>query len=147
VATGFEPGHFGSEHPYRGEGLSATLAALFEVEDVHAPIRAVYSSMNGENYWAKEWGVARIRHAACFDEETTIQHPSDCFRDAGAAMGPILVGLAALTAQADNRGQPALVYCSSDAGERAALLVSAPRRSSKSRELDERASRDREVLL
>lgn len=123
VALGQEPGHLYSEEPYRGEGLAETLAALITAEPVAGPIGEVFSSMNGESYWAKEWGVARIRHAGAFAEAHGMVHPADCFGDTGAAAGPLLAGLAALGVRDGHCRGPCLVYGSSDHGERAALLV------------------------
>jgi 3-oxoacyl-[acyl-carrier-protein] synthase-1 len=123
ASTGVEPGHLYSEEPYRGDGLAAVVRQLAESGDVTPPIREVYSSMNGENHWAKEWGVSFIRNRALFDEEHGLHHPADSFGDTGAASGPLMVGLAALGISAGYRHQPALVYCSSDRGDRAALTV------------------------
>ena len=52
--------------------------------------------MNGENYFAKEWGVSYIRNRSRFDADHGMHHPADCFGDTGAACGPLMVGLAAL---------------------------------------------------
>src|SRR5207247_5646166 len=88
-------------------------------------IQEVYSSMNGENHWAKEWGVTRIRSNGTFSPEHGMHHPADCYGDAGAACGPLMTGLAALGIKEGYRAAPALVYASSDQGRRAALSVSA----------------------
>ena len=80
--------------------------------------------MNGENHWAKEWGVSFIRNSAAFDPDHGFHHPADCYGDTGAACGPLMVGLAALGIRNGKQGGPTLVYGSSDRGERAALTVS-----------------------
>jgi 3-oxoacyl-[acyl-carrier-protein] synthase-1 len=121
VVSGFEDGHLNSEQPYRGDGLAATIRELSQAAD--QPVREVYSSMNGENHWAKEWGVAYIRNRAMFDEDFSIHHPADCVGDTGAACGPVMVGLAALGIARGYREAPTLVYCSSDLGDRAAVIV------------------------
>jgi len=125
VALDEEQGHLYSETVYRGEGLARTLAQLFSSGDVESPVAEVFSSMNGESHWAKEWGVGYIRNRASFLEDVTIQHPADCYGDTGSACGPLLVGLAALGMRDGYRRSPSLVYCSSDHGPRAALAVSA----------------------
>jgi 3-oxoacyl-[acyl-carrier-protein] synthase-1 len=116
-----EPGHFFNDEPYRGEGLD--LAFKQALEGFSGKIDAVYSSMNGENYWAKEYGVAYLRNRAAFIDDVRLEHPADCFGDLGAATGPVLLGLAAV----DLWRQPApaahLVYASSDAGARAAARL------------------------
>ena len=125
VAEGFEPGHLASTEPYRGDGLAGVLRQLTAAGVVASPVGEVYSSMNGESHWAKEWGVAYLRNKSIFQETHGMHHPADSFGDTGAACGPVLVGLAALGITQGYRRAPALVYGSSDSGPRAALLVSA----------------------
>jgi 3-oxoacyl-[acyl-carrier-protein] synthase I len=124
-AAGFEGGHLYSTEPYRGDGLAAAFAQLAGSGAIDAPIAEVYSSMNGESHWAKEWGVGFLRNRAAFRPDHGMHHPADSFGDTGAACGPILVGLAALGVKAGYRRAPALVYSSSDHGLRAATVVSA----------------------
>lgn len=125
VFQALEPGHLYSEEPYRGEGLAFALQQLVQSGRAAGPIQEVYSSMNGEGHWAKEWGVSRIRQNGTFSAEHGMHHPADSFGDTGAACGPVLVGLAALGIKAGYRRSPALVYASSDRGLRAALAVDA----------------------
>jgi 3-oxoacyl-[acyl-carrier-protein] synthase-1 len=125
AAHGVEVGHLYSDQPYRGDGLAATVTQLVDAGVVRGPIAEVWSSMNGENHWAKEWGVTFLRNQAAFLEGHRIHHPADCFGDTGAACGPALVGLQALGMRASYRQAPALIYCSSDSGPRAALAVNA----------------------
>jgi 3-oxoacyl-[acyl-carrier-protein] synthase-1 len=123
VAVDEEPGHFYSDAPYRGEGLARTLSQLFGSGDVDAPIAEVFSSMNGESHWAKEWGVGFIRNRSAFLDDSEMHSPADCYGDVGSASGPLLVGLAALGMHGGYRRSPSLVYCSSDHGLRSALAV------------------------
>lgn len=123
VAEGAEKGHLGSEQPYRGDGLAEVFAQLFGSTPRVAPVREVWSSMNGENFWAKEWGVGFLRQRERFDPGHTMNHPADCFGDLGAACGPVMVGLAASGIGEDYRHGPSLVYASSDGPARAALLL------------------------
>jgi 3-oxoacyl-[acyl-carrier-protein] synthase-1 len=125
VVTGFEAGHLYSDEPYRGDGLASTLARLVAVSVLEAPVAEVFSSMNGESYWGKEWGVAFIRNRAAFHPGHGMHHPAEYFGDTGAACGPIMVGLAAVGMRASYRRSPALVYGSSDRGPRAVVVVSA----------------------
>jgi 3-oxoacyl-[acyl-carrier-protein] synthase-1 len=125
VATAVEEGHLYSEAPYRGEGLAAALQQLLQEHRPPEPIRQVYSSMNGESHWAKEWGVAFLRNRAAFAPGHGVHHPADSFGDTGAACGPLLVGLAAWGAARGYRPGPCLVYGSSDRGARAVLTVRA----------------------
>jgi 3-oxoacyl-[acyl-carrier-protein] synthase I len=126
AATGYEEGHLSSEEPYRGDGLAATLEQLVQTGAAPAPIGEVYSSMNGESHWAKEWGVAFLRNRGAFAPDHGVHHPADSFGDVGAACGALLVALAALGVSGGYHRTPCLVYSSSDDGPRAALVVGAP---------------------
>lgn len=121
AVTGFEEGHLYSPTPYRGDGLANTISQL--APSASAPLNEVYSSMNGESHWAKEWGVSYLRNRALFDEHHRIHHPADCCGDTGAAAGPLMAGLAAIGIRDSYRRAPALVYGSSDRGARAAVVV------------------------
>jgi 3-oxoacyl-[acyl-carrier-protein] synthase-1 len=81
--------------------------------------------MNGENHWAKEWGVGFIRSSSAFADGHGMHHPADCYGDTGAAAGPLMAALAALAIAGRAHGSPVLVYGSSDRGERAALMMTA----------------------
>jgi len=121
-SVGSEPGHLHSEQPLRGDGLSQTIAAaLGAVSQDHLPCATIYANLNGERLGAKEWGVAQIRNKRFLAEDLHVVHPAECTGEAGAAMGPLLVALAAMSAA--KRPGLALVWCSSDEAERAALCV------------------------
>jgi 3-oxoacyl-[acyl-carrier-protein] synthase-1 len=125
VSTGFEKGHLESEEPYTGDGLAETFEALFaSAGKLPSPVPTVYAGFNGENHWAKEWGVSVIRHKGTLADEFEIEHPADCIGDTGAACGPLLVGMAAIGIEKAYRQAPVLVFASSDHGDRAAALVS-----------------------
>jgi 3-oxoacyl-[acyl-carrier-protein] synthase-1 len=121
-----ERGHRYATEPYRGDGLDGALRALFEaVSGGSEPVHTVYAGLNGEHFHAKEWGVASIRHQPHFAEDLAIEHPIDCLGDTGAALAPLMIGLAALGAQRGYRRSPCLVWCSSDLETRGAALVRA----------------------
>jgi 3-oxoacyl-[acyl-carrier-protein] synthase I len=125
VSTGEEKGHRYSEEIYRGDGLASTLQQLFgSVPQRTEKVRTGYAGFNGENFWAKEWGVAYMRSQEQFDTDFRVEHPADCFGDPGAALGPLAVGLAAIGMQKGYRNGPSLVWCSSDREPRAAALLS-----------------------
>jgi 3-oxoacyl-[acyl-carrier-protein] synthase-1 len=119
-----EPGHRYSDVPYRGDGLADAVRLAIQ-QGNGQKIHAIYSSMNGESFGAKEYGVACARNSASLAETVEHEHPADGFGDIGAACGPVLMGLAALDLQKGWRQGPALVYCSSDGEQRAAVCVSA----------------------
>jgi 3-oxoacyl-[acyl-carrier-protein] synthase-1 len=122
-SPGREPGHIYTDEPYRGEGLAETFESLFADVNTGPPIGCVYASFNGEHYWAKEFGVAMLRHRSRFTDDYQTEHPADCFGDVGAACGPVMLALACLGIKEGYRRSPALVFCSSDYGDRAAVLI------------------------
>lgn len=125
AATGFEPGHLYADAPYLGDGLAAAVGSLFAETPPAAPVACTYASFNGERYWAREFGVARIRNAAHFADAMLMEHPAECCGDLGAAHGPLLAALAAHGLAGGYRPGPCLVYASSDRGDRAAALLTA----------------------
>jgi 3-oxoacyl-[acyl-carrier-protein] synthase I len=123
VSHGFETGHLYSEEVYRGDGLASTIRGLLAGGVDGEAIADVYSSMNGESHWAKEWSVAFLRNKPAFLETLGTYHPADCYGDVGAACGPAMVALAGAGIRQGYRKGPALVYGSSDRGARAATIV------------------------
>ncbi|MFK8017520.1 MAG: hypothetical protein AB8G17_19005 [Gammaproteobacteria bacterium] len=118
-----EDGHRGSDAPYTGDGLSnAAKAALPGANG--QPISTVFSSMNGENLHAKEWGVTLARSGPAFTPDVTLEHPADCVGDTGAACGAVLLALAATGLRDRAVVSPTMIYCSSDGPERVAVCVS-----------------------
>ncbi len=124
VGLGVEKGHRYSPEPYRGDGLAQAFRALFDGLPADAPkVSCVYAGFNGESMPAKEWGVAQIRNSKRFAEEMSIEHPADCLGDAGAALGPLMVALAAMGIRDGYRREPCLVWSTSDREARAAAMV------------------------
>jgi 3-oxoacyl-[acyl-carrier-protein] synthase-1 len=122
--TASEPGHLASTQPYRGEGLASAVTAALD----NAPtgkIRTLYSSMNGEHFFAKEHGVALMRNNARLEENMKIEHPADCLGDLGAAFGPVAMGIAAAQLLDGRAASPCVVCCSSDGEPRAAAVMHA----------------------
>jgi 3-oxoacyl-[acyl-carrier-protein] synthase-1 len=120
---GQEQGHRYSKEPYLGNGLADAVRAAVQGVPGRA-IRTVFCSFNGESFGAKEWGVAAIRNAEALHGDFRLEHPADCFGDLGAAMAPVLVGLAALGLRKGYTPGPSLVWCASEGALRAASLVS-----------------------
>jgi len=117
-----EPGHWFSDEPYRGEGLDAAFkGALADYKG--PPIHSIYNSMNGERYWAKEYGVATIRSRKKVGDDHQVVHPAEHFGDLGCATAPSLIALAACDLLNNPKAESHLVYSSSDTGLRGALIV------------------------
>lgn len=120
-----ESGHRYSSEPYKGEALSEAIrAALAPMNG--AKVRSVFASLNGESFGAKEWGVAVLRNKAGLEEPFRFEHPAECFGDTGAAIGPLLLGIAAVGLQKGWLAGPCLAWCSSERDPRAAACVSIP---------------------
>lgn len=117
-----EPGHRYSEEPYRGDGLANAIRAALPPLAGNK-VRTVLASLNGESFGAKEWGVAYMRNKPGFEEPLRFDHPADCFGDTGAAVGPLLLGLAAIGMQKGWLPGPCLAYGSSEQQQRGAACA------------------------
>lgn len=125
AASAKDPGHRYGEAPARGEGLAAALAqARQRMGQPPGPVATTFAGFNGESFDAKLWGVARLRHSDFFSPGMVIDHPADKFGDVGAAMGAILVALAAKALSSGTRSGPALVWAASDREPRACAVLS-----------------------
>jgi 3-oxoacyl-[acyl-carrier-protein] synthase I len=124
VGLGSEKGHRYSKEPYRGDGLADAFRAAFASRPANAPkVHTVYAGFNGESMPAKEWGVAYLRNKDHFADPFAVEHPADVIGDAGAALGPIMVVLAALGIAGGHRSEACLVWSTSDREPRAAAIV------------------------
>lgn len=111
-----EKGHRYSQEPYLGEGLAEAFSKAI-MNSSNLPISSIYASLNGENFGAKELGVASMRNKNAFADQVKVEHPADCFGDIGAAFGPVLIGLTCFNSPGNYLG-----YCSSDQQSRAAVV-------------------------
>ncbi len=110
---------FTAELSSSGRGLQAVLEPLL------APGPSwVACDLNGESYRAFEWGLMLARLAPAL-ELARLDHPADCFGEAGAAFGGLLVAhvvqaFARRYAPADR----AIVWTAGDGAERFGAVVS-----------------------
>lgn len=118
-----EPGHCYSDKPYLGEALGETFKLIIPETLPCSSISRIYSSMNGERYWAKEYGVALLRNHDAFVDDVVVEHPADSYGDLGSATAAVLIGLAAQTLWQRKSDDKYLVYSSSDHGLRGAVLL------------------------
>lgn len=126
---GREPGHRFSDTPYMGDGLDEALKAAVSNTGI-SMFDAIYSSMNGEHFFAKEYGVATMRSSSFLREDFEHLHPVDCFGDVGAATGAMLISYAAHNFQLKLHQNPVIVCCSSDQANRSAVCLDTLDRSS-----------------
>lgn len=121
-ALAMETGHRYSEAPNTGDGLAeAVLAALRALAG--RPAATVLASLNGEHFGTREWGVARLRAGAAILEHSAMLHPAECFGDTGAAIAPLLLGLACIGMMKGHVRGPCLVWCASEGPLRGAVAV------------------------
>jgi 3-oxoacyl-[acyl-carrier-protein] synthase-1 len=128
VGTGMsvEEATIESEIPLRGEGLTQAIAEAFSdsgltYDDLHYRI----TDLNGEHYKFKEMTLAMMRYQRkpkpkLFD----LWHPIEHIGDVGAAIGPLVLGVA-LHAGQKGYGIGPTVLCTlgNDNGERAAAVT------------------------
>lgn len=119
---GQEAGHYYSERPYHGDGLDQAFKKAFNGYSGKG-IDMIYSSMNGEHYWAKEHGVAMMRNKQFIQDTVEIEHPADCLGDLGVATGPVLLGLAVKNLLQHSIAEESLIYSSSDGAWRSAVRI------------------------
>ena len=80
--------------------------------------------MNGEPYRADEFGFACLRTKERFVSVSDFIAPADCWGDVSAASAPLGIMLSAIAARKSYaKGRFALVWGSSEGGERGAALV------------------------
>lgn len=126
VGLGNEPGHRYSQEPFLGDGLAAAFRETFE--GVLAPlerIRLVLAGLNGERMFAKEGGIALMRHRERFDDRVRIEHAAENVGDAGAGLAPLMLGATAYRMRQGTAVGPALVWGACDQGLRGALILRA----------------------
>ncbi|NLD94305.1 MAG: hypothetical protein GX639_16735 [Fibrobacter sp.] len=117
-----EPGHRYGDEPYKGDGLAEAVSGALAVLE-QEKVQTVFASFNGENFFAKEWGVAFMRNHDSFEEKLRMEHPADCYGDPGAAAGPLLMGLAAIGIQKQYVKGPCMIFCSSEKAKRGAVCI------------------------
>jgi 3-oxoacyl-[acyl-carrier-protein] synthase I len=120
---GQEEGHRYSDKPYLGDGLADAFKTSISNAGVNG-IDAVYSTLNGESFGSKEFGVACTRSNRFLSTEYEHIHPADCVGDMGAASGALLIILALNNYEKGKRLSPSIISCSSDLSNRAAVCLS-----------------------
>ncbi len=126
VGMGREQATIESEEPLRAEGLVQSIREAFReggitYQDLHYRI----TDLNGEHYKFKEMVLAMMRFERkpkpkLFD----LWHPIEYIGDVGAAIGPLVLGVA-LHASQKGYGVGPTVLCTfgNDDGERASIVV------------------------
>ena len=119
---GHEHGHRYSDEPYLGEGLHTAVQQVLEYLPQQMKIRRLFSSANGESYWAKELGVAMTR-ASHRLQDLQHEHPADTYGDIGAATGAALISIACYDMRHATTPSPCLITTAADHAFRAAVCL------------------------
>lgn len=124
LAEGFEPETIESDKQSTGEGLTQAMETVIQATDAASGFTSVYCSLNGESYYAFEWGVILARLHESLEKMQHLVHPADCVGDVGAATGALLLACAiADFKKSKELGRPSLLWTSSDNGHRMALTL------------------------
>jgi len=126
VASVKDDGHRHGKAPAKGEGLANAIESMRAQLRTDIKIGTTFAGFNGENFDAKLWGVAQLRHTDFFAPLMQMEHPADKYGDAGAATGALLTVMAATALSKGQRPGPALVWAASDSELRACAVLSAP---------------------
>ncbi|HTE40927.1 MAG TPA: hypothetical protein VK629_08850 [Steroidobacteraceae bacterium] len=124
VASAKDSGSRYGSSPAKGEGLAEAIEKMRAGLQPAAPVGTTFAGFNGENFDAKLWGVAQLRHSDFFASGMFMEHPADKYGDTGAATGALLTVLAATALSRQQRSGPALVWAASDSELRACALLS-----------------------
>jgi 3-oxoacyl-[acyl-carrier-protein] synthase-1 len=128
VGRGVEPNRIKTPTVCLGEGLTAAFRESLAGLPSGAQVTDVYCDLNGEPYRADEFGFAALRTNERFVAASEFTAPADCWGDVGAASAPLALLLSVHAGQqACARGPYALVWASSETGERGAALLEIPR--------------------
>ncbi len=120
-----DEGHRYGSAPALGEGLANALEKLRAITPQNAaPVGSTFAAFNGENFEAKLWGVARLRHDDFFLPNLAMRHPADSIGDTGAASGAILTALGAYAMSIGPQPASVLVWAASDHESRGCALLS-----------------------
>lgn len=115
-----EPHFLNSGKTSTGEALDTAFKNVLQEGDA---IQTLYSTMNGERFWSKEFGVAMIRNKSYFIEDAQIHHPAEFFGDLGGASAPVFCALAAEELLQNPKLNQSMVYASSDGPYRGVILL------------------------
>jgi 3-oxoacyl-[acyl-carrier-protein] synthase I len=126
MGMGREKAAIESEEPLRAEGLIQAIREAFRDGGVtYDDVQYRITDLNGEHYKFKEMVLAMMRFQRkpkpkLFD----LWHPIEYIGDVGAAIGPLILGLALHAGQKGySVGPGVLCTLGNDEGERAALVV------------------------
>ena len=124
AGSGYEQNLIGTEDICLGEGLAEVFKAAANPIAKGRTIDRILCDMNGERYRGNEYGFAILKTSGLFDDAADFETPADCWGDVGAASGVLYAGLALEAyARGHDQGPLTMIWASSEAGLRAALVM------------------------
>jgi 3-oxoacyl-[acyl-carrier-protein] synthase-1 len=115
-----------SDLPLRGDGMTAAYRAAFDETGIQMnKLGYRIADLIGEQYWFKQSALASLRLLRGRHEFQDIWSPSESLGNVGAAVVPLMLGMA-FTAAAKGYapGNPVLIEASNDAGACGAAILS-----------------------
>jgi 3-oxoacyl-[acyl-carrier-protein] synthase-1 len=130
VGLGKEPNLIRTDTVCIGQGLSTAFRQAFQSLPSGQRVTDTYCDLNGDNYRADEYGFSVLRTREHFVSASEFVTPADCWGDVGAASAPLGIVLACAAMKKSYANGPlGLVWASSEAGERGAVLLQGGARS------------------
>lgn len=125
TAVESEPAGIGSDSANLGEGLTRVFDQVLSLSELSegTTIDTIFAGLNGESFFAREFGLATLRHQDRFGEALKVEHPADCFGDIGAALGLAMVINAIRHIEKGIADSPVLIWCASDQEMRSAAVL------------------------
>ena len=125
LAEATEPETLHSLKQSTGQGLASAIENALQPDT--AALDTVYCSLNGESYYAFEWGIVLARLHQRLEAMKALIHPADCVGDVGAVTGALLLACAASNLQkqaaAASPLPTSLLWTAADSGHRMALTL------------------------
>ncbi len=115
------------DRPLRGDGMTAAYRAAFDEAGMEMN-RLGYrvADLVGEQYWFKQTALASLRLLRGRHDFQDLWSPAESLGNVGAAVGPLMVGMAWTAARKRYAaGDPVLVEASSDSGACGAAIFQA----------------------
>jgi 3-oxoacyl-[acyl-carrier-protein] synthase-1 len=127
LGFGVEPNPIGSDLPCRADGLTeAVRSALAEAQLDIGDLDGRLSDVTGEQYYFRETSLVVGRLLRRHKDGFPLWHCADAIGDVGAAVGAVLLGMAATALRKGYAPGPNLIcQTSADNGGRAAAIVQA----------------------
>lgn len=126
IGYGKEKATVDSEEPLRAEGLVQAIKEASQTSGMTvADMDYRITDANGEQYLFKEAVLALTRTLRKRKEEFDIWHPADCIGEVGAAIVPVVLGVAMAAGKKGYAlGNGVLCHFGNDDGKRAAMFLS-----------------------